>query len=505
MSNHRATIDDRGATAILVALVLVLLMGIAAIAIDLGFGFNERRQAQSAADIGVMAGAVDVPSSPTAIRDQILDFTQRNVIGTYTDWQAKWETCIDPERLTLNSQGFFFVPVPAPTGWSVSQLDCISIDQGGFVRVSLPNLDFDTYFARVLGVDELETRADAIARIAGRGGGGVLPFGLLATAGEGQHVCLRDASGGHAEEPCDGPDAGNFGALESPHYGTLPDGPARNCNGSPKSNVLAVNIAIGIDHIVTIDDDGSAANEIQDTCARMDAGWTPDTLNTFQGISQGLAEGLAIGPVPGGFTPRLQQGSNPTRSIHGYNLDDKPLWEYIDPNLGAGAVPASCLRSSFNAGPATFDYSIPADGVPDEPNSWEHMSFCFNEYLTTSDIDGDPWETVLFLDEDDGVSIADSPRFSYVPQFWESVWPNGNGFRHIKRFKATWIQATWWKKGNTVNVFHPGEPGSFNAGGNWHLIQLSGLVIPDSTLPASLRGDPLPLGGLNPFVPELYR
>jgi hypothetical protein len=53
-------------------------------------------------------------------------------------------------------------------------------------------------------------------------------------------------------------------------------------------------------------------------------------------------------------------------------------------------------------------------------------------------------------------------------------------------------------------VFHPGEPGSFT-GGNRSLIQLSGLVVPDATLPSGLRGNPPLGGGVNPFEPELYR
>jgi hypothetical protein len=475
-------------------------MGIAAAAVDLGVAFNERRQDQTAADVGVMAGAIEAPGSAASIRDQILTFTQQNVIGTYGDWQAKWETCTDPERATLNAGSFNFVPVPAPAGWSVSTLDCISIDQGGFVRVALPDLEFDASFGRVLGVDELTTTADAIARIVGRGGGGVLPFGLLSTAGEGTHVCLRDSAGGLAEEPCDGPDAGNFGAIESPHYGSQPGGPAQNCNGSPKSDVLAVNIAIGIDHLVTVDSDGLASNDIEDTCGNMNLGLTPDTLNTFQGIGQGFEQGIATGPVPGGFTPRLQQGSNSKKFVHGYNLDDRPLWEYIDGT--ASPLPASCVKSTFTSG-APFDWSIPADGVLDPPGSWQHMAYCLNQYLTTSPPSGS-W-AVLFSDTD-ALSIADSPRFAYVPQFWESTWPPGNSqWRHIRRFKATWLQATWWKRGNNVDVFHPGEAGTFNQTGNWHIIQLSGIIIPDAALPQSLRGDPPPSGGLNPFVPELYR
>lgn len=487
---------DRGATALLVALSLLLLVGVAAVAVDLAVGFNERRQDQTAADVGVMAGAIEAPASSGTIRDEILDFTQRNVIGNYTDWQAKWESCVDAERASLNASGFNFVPVPAPGGWSVSTIDCISIDQGGFVRVALPALEFDASFARALGVDELETSADAIAEIGGRGGGGVLPFGLLSTAGEGQHVCLRDNSGGLAEEPCDGPDAGNFGAIESPHYGTKPGGPSRNCTASPKSDVLAVNIAFGIDHLLALDGNGSSSDEIRDTCSEMDAGNTPDTMETFQGLSQGLAEGMATGPVPGGYTPRLQQ-SSATKFVHGYNLDDVPLWEYINPT--ATGIPPSCAKSSFDpATGVTMDYSIPADGVDDAPNSWQHMSYCFNEYISGS------YSGILFLDNDT-TSIADSPRFSYVPQFWEDTWPSGNSApRHIKAFKATWIQATWWKKGSTVSVFHPGEGGSFNQGGSWQLRQLSGIVIPDATLPVSLRGSTTG-SGVNPFEAQLYR
>jgi hypothetical protein len=495
---------DRGASAVLLAFSMVLLIGLAAIAVDLSNGFNQRRQDQTAADIGVMAGAIEAPANPAVIRDEILDFTERNVIGSYSDWQAKWESCVDSERASLNAGGFNFVPVPAPSGWGTSRIDCISIDQGGFVRVVLPPLEFDTSFAGVIGVDEMRTRADAIARITGRGGGGILPFGLLAGAGEGQHICLRDSAGGHAQEPCDGPDAGNFGALESPLYGTQPNGPSRNCNGSPKKDVLAINIAIGIDHLVTFDSDGSSGNEIRDTCGNMDAGYTPDTLNTFTGISNGLVEGLATGPVPGGFTPRLQNTSNPKRYVYGSNLDDKPLWEYIDPALTSSQVPASCVRSSFNSGPATTDYSLPPDGVNDAPNSWQHMSYCFDQYLNTTNM-GTPWSAVLFLHDSSGVSIADSPRFAYVPQFWETTFGSGNSWRHVKRFKATWLQATWWKKGNSINAFHPGEPGTFNQGGNWSLIQLSGIVIPDKALPMELRGDPPPSGGVSPFVAELFR
>ncbi|MEX0796379.1 MAG: Tad domain-containing protein [Acidimicrobiia bacterium] len=494
---------DRGATAMIIALTLFVLIGFAAIAIDLALGFNERRQDQTAADIGVMAGAVDTLGSNAVIRDQILDFTRRNVTASYTnaDWQTRWEGCTDPERVDLNASGFNFVPVPAPSGWTVGTLDCISIDGGGFVRVNLPELEFSTTFGRVMGINELRTSADAIARIVSRGGGGILPFGLLAGSGEGTHVCLRDGSGGHAEEPCDGPDAGNFGAIESPHYGTQPDGPDQNCTGSPKKDLLAVNIARGVDHRVVADKDGSTANENRDTCGVMDAGNAPDTLNTFTGLSNGLIEGLATGPVPGGYTPRLQQGTNPKRSIYGANLDDKPLWEYIDAAVVSTSgfdIPAQCERSTFNNS-IHPDFDWDGDGILDRPESWEHLDDCLNAYVNGQAGHPAPYTAQLF-----GTTLEESPRFAYVPQFHENSWGSGNEWRHVLRFKATWIQGTWWKKGGTVTTFHPGEEGTFTAGGNWALIQLSGIIIPDSTLPMELRGASA-LGGVNPFYPELFR
>jgi len=489
--------SDRGAAAVIIAMSLLLLMGIAAIAIDLSVGFNQRRQDQTAADIGVMAGAVETLGSNVTIRDQILDFTQRNVVADYStaEWQTLWEACEDPERADLNSSGFRFEPVVAPGGWTTptGDVDCISFDGGGFVRVNLPDLPFETSFGALLGVEQLETSADAIARIGNRGGGGVLPFGLVSTLGEGQHACLRDASGGHAEEPCDGPDAGNFGALESPHYGTQPDGPARNCTGSPKKDIVAVNIAYGIDHRIVLDGDALPSNEVQDTCSSMDAGLAPDTMNTFTGLSNGVQEGLATGPVPDGIAPpRLQQGSNPKRNIYGSGLDDKPLWEYIEPSLSAG-IPAICLRATFTPSPINLvDWD--GDGVLDEHNSWEHLSACLTTFVSGG-------HTIPLFQED----LNESPRFAYVPQFWEDTLGTGNTWRHVNKFKATWLQATWWRKGGTTTVFHPGEPGTFSAGGSWSLVQLSGILVPDNALPVELRGDPPPGGGLNPFEPELYR
>jgi len=495
---------ENGATAILVAISLFLLLGFAAIAIDLSAGFNERRQDQTAADIGVMAGAIETLGSNSQIRDLILDFTRRNVIATYTgaDWQARWEGCQDPGRIELNGEGFNFQPVAAPHGWTTpsGKLDCISFDAGGYVRVNLPQLEFETTFGQLMGVDELEASAAAVARIANRGGGGILPFALLSSAAQGQHVCMRDSSGGHAEEPCDGPDAGNFGALQSIHYGTQLDGPSRNCTGSPKKDVVAVNIAYGIDHRIVLDPDGVAKNEVRDTCNKMDNGLTPDTMNTFTGLSSGVKEGLATGPVPGGVAlPRLQQGDNSKRNVYGSALDDKPLWEYIDPTLSVSVaspddIPVSCERAGFDDSAQT-PHDWDGDGTDDAPESWEHLSACLDAYVAGGHT------SPLFME-----TLEESPRFGYVPQFWGNSFGSGNSWQNVRTFRAVWLQGTWWKKSKkSITVFHPGEDGTFTAGGNWSLAQVSGIIVPDASLPSVLRGNAPPGGGVDPFEPELFR
>jgi Flp pilus assembly protein TadG len=52
-----ASRDERGAVLVFVAVVMVLLLGFAAIAVDLGNGRQQKRNAQSAADSGALAGA----------------------------------------------------------------------------------------------------------------------------------------------------------------------------------------------------------------------------------------------------------------------------------------------------------------------------------------------------------------------------------------------------------------------------------------------------------------
>ena len=142
--------DEFGATAIVVALSMLLIIGFAALAVDVGVGFNERSQDQSAVDAGVTAGALDAMSNILSMRDQALQYTRQNLDTAYTDaeWQAQWESCTDPNK---NDGGFSFAAVPSP--WTPGiDLDCISVDPAGFLRVRAPIQEVDTSFGRLLGI-----------------------------------------------------------------------------------------------------------------------------------------------------------------------------------------------------------------------------------------------------------------------------------------------------------------------------------------------------------------
>lgn len=561
---------EQGATAIFVAAALLLLMGMAAIAIDVGAGFNERRQNQTAADVAALAGALENLGDDAAVRGAVFELVADNLTRTYspTDWQAQWESCMDTERADFNSIGFLFTPVDAPATWSAATIDCISIDPRGYVRVRVPDQLLDTTFGRVLGVSQLTTQADAIARVLARGVGGVIPFGISADQPSGEQVCLSSSPTGLSEDPCAGSDSGNFGTLKARIFGDPAAGIPANCNVSPLPSALAQNIAAGVDHPLFVHptpvDPGL---EILDECFNSGV----DTLNTDVGFpNNGAEEGLATGPVCDSagncWTPLLQQPHTDaelaslgplTRTVNAYDLDDTPLWYFLRTDLvgdsnGRGrqaddqenSVPASCLRRSFLEADISLDWDmgggldpprdynddlgdltptgeIGTEDVDDEA-SWEHMLICFQQYLGDIDLDGvyeeEPYtdtplfESGLMAANAATYGLVDSPRFAYVPRFHETDLGTGSSWLHIRDFQPVFIQGTWWKKANQYLEFHPGEPCAVDevevacgSVSGYSMIQMTAIVIPDEALPLPLRGDPLPNEELSPYDVELYR
>lgn len=483
--------SDRGTSAVLIAFSMVLLMGIAAVVIDAtGAGFNERRADQTAADVAASAGGVEVllgASGTGTFGEDIvaaaLTSARANLPTEYdnADWQQLWEGCIDPDR--NNEANDNFVPLPAPSGWNVADPTnwCMSVDAAkSLFRVRVPDQIVDTTFGRVIGFSELNTSAAAVVSFE-EAGGGVLPFGIPSSVADGVHHCLSEPPPGLSNDPCDGPDSGNFGVLKARIFG---DSPYNGCNAAPLDPVLALNIASGIDHTILPTPDTSAANEILDECYNFPV----NTLQTDPGFPPGVEFGLGTGSgLPAGERALLQQGPQSKLDVVGHSLDNRPLWHWLLSGLDYGGTdaPASCDPTSIS--------------------TWDDMGQCLSDYA-----DG-PYNTVMFsTDLGDRDTNNWSPRFGYAPQFHESSLSGCSPGRwcHVARFRAIFIQGTWWKQGNNWKAHQPGE-GCFDdggtstpcsGGGNWQMKQVTSWIIPDEALPSELRGDPPGSAlGINPF------
>jgi hypothetical protein len=474
MLNHR----ERGATALLVASSLILLVGFAAVAVDLSAGFNERRQGQTAADLGALAGAIEyVNVDQEGTLYQILDITRENLREQYgdatdpddPDWIALWRGCTDtrppgfnPWPLSAGMQGDGW------TGFAGNAMQCVSASSDE-IRVSLPDQLVDTTFGGVLGANTLSTSAVAHAKVRFSIDGGARPFGLLASAATGS-LCLTTRSGSFP--PCDGPDSGNFGTLNSQQWGDADLGTTTDC-GLPGNPELAVNIALGADHLLgTVRPwyvtppsfaagDSFPADQVRlDNCTVLSDGTVVHSDNTppvgpstalradtgfsqFQATKAGLVtdwtwtwENVVSAP-----TPLLQQtsgsGTLSTRPIRekvtgtDYNavLDNTPLWEHLRPNgqLPPGLVPV-CGKAAIT-------------GAADKVAA---MNLCLTSWETLKA--ADPTTTHLFEDD-----IWENPRFMFVPQFHSTTWGSGNHWQPIQAFRVVYVDTLWFNCNGSFN------------------------------------------------------
>lgn len=457
---------DRGATLPMFAICLAVLMAFSAFAVDLGLLYSERRDAQTAADTGALGGALDLANGMSTASEATASLIRSNLSTPYTDaeWTALWSACNDSGALRF-------------TGTVLgTSTNCISFDGLGLYRVVVPDQQVEAAFASVLGFTQFSAGAFAEVELTINGVGGVLPFAVLASAPSGGLICMRSATNGQAIPPCTGSASGNFGALEVAQWGNPAYGTENiSCNLN-KSDQLTVNLSVGIDHFIT----PYSGTEVIDTCAKP---FGPNTLNTFQGISGGLWEGMVIGDwVQGSYFPgRLTRGASTPQEIRqqgaSYYVDDTPLWEYIGYGK-SGSVPASCTRESFDATVAGSGHAA----------AETQMETCFADYQAGSgyvplfDIDADG---------DNNPDIVESARYGAVPQFWETAFPGGNsGNLHIKSFRAVFLNGLYMGcNGNSCStVYTPGNAGgTINApNGSSPLDQITGYLLPDETLPPVL-------------------
>lgn len=144
--------DERGAVAIMVALMTTVLFILSAIVIDIGQARAERRQSQNTADAAALAaGNVLFPTGSTTPDYVAAEAAAKEYAAKNLPYTPNWASCTDPSPL----------PIASTTA-------CISFQKTGTtarVRVLLPTRSVTTGFARVMGVNSIAVRAVARATL----------------------------------------------------------------------------------------------------------------------------------------------------------------------------------------------------------------------------------------------------------------------------------------------------------------------------------------------------
>lgn len=461
--------DERGAVLVMTVVVMVVLLGVSALVVDLGYGWQKRREVQNGADAAALGAAQDLPTTVVATA-AAKSLAAENVSGgTFT-----WPTCTDPDPLTV----------------AAADTPCISFDTSFTrVRVHVPEQTFKTMFANVLGIDETRTSASATARVVGAGFASIIPFALFSGFTTGL-ACLKEGPSGHRIATCDDPETGNFNLLDITQYGNETLSTPTRCGNSFQRSRMIDNIAIGADHMFAV----YGGTAVVDGCGIAGPNTIPPrTGNDIDAFDLGLVHGVAADTADGGAA-RLTRGEYDKATVMGRELDNKPLWEYIEDET-LPDIPSTCQR-------ATFDALLEATPVPGQQAAMQQaLEVCFGDYETGGytgvvfGADTDPFGEEVPTDLFD---IQLTPRFAYVPQFVQVVPPTGSSSNlNIAAFRAIFMEDVYAGcSGGGCNVsFSPGPWNTSSLGAsNLKAAAMTAWVFPPSMLPTGLRGNPAAVG-----------
>lgn len=446
LSHH----DERGVSIVFVAITIAVLFGFAAVAIDAsGIGTNERRQSQSASDVGALAAVqfaqpVDMGNAACSTYSG-LDLSRCN--GA-TEAMAVANATLDDATLAFWADASRCGTPPA--GFTESPItDCVafsSSNQRAWVRI--PTIAKPTTLARVVGIDTISITADAIAGTDVLGAGAVLPFLLPGNAAGGDYNCLKTGPNPNFGACEDLPGTGNFGSMDFFLYGNEEEDWSIKCSGDTNGRLTA-NIARGVDHPLGLHPTGVGSG-IEESANCPDYNAEPNMAQGQSGVGSALEDGLLYGgtayaasaypgrieksQADGGFQVRNGGGSTPQAWI-----DDTPLWDYlIDDD-------ASTTDALDDGGPCDDDdVDAPAE-----------METCINWAKDTSKPGG---ATVIFTND-----LRDATRYGWTPSVWEDDFLTPGSDYHIKFYLPVYIDTTLYKcTANGCDIMH--TPGVADSG-----------------------------------------
>ena len=523
--------NEEGLALIYMALALVVLLIFSAFAVDLGGLYNARRGDQSAADVAALGAAVDLTGRTDAeIVATVEGLVHDNIDAVLTTWN----TCgamVDSDTVDIPLAG----------------ANCITRDaRRERIQVRVPVQQLPSVFGTVVGLDSYQHTAFAIAGTVAAGLGSVMPLGIGAGAAGGDgYVCAKTGPGGHAEAPCGGPEAGNFGFLDFGYFGSDSHGTSIDCSNGGQRPRNSNNIAVGVDHQLSrygFAPHGSA--EVVDTAscgtvAEPNAAFVL-TGNTPQEFGSGIFAGSAFSDADPARLQRtdvnLFAGAGRVADVGGHLLDDNPLWEFITPGLDSSVadVPASCEPGQFSlpAGGLGSMLNLPTSvrahvaSLPVAERMRRLLQRCFTHYLggawnddgafVTQGAAGEPstgcegtCDGVVFgrnsstADVPDLTDVQYTARFGYIPEL-TTQFPSGNATVTFVRFRAAFLQRLLGgncSSGTCTHDFEPGVPYTGSTSSESKAEGITAFIFSPGMLPNGLARDDAPFAvGINRFV-----
>lgn len=417
--------EDTGATLVLVTITMTVLFFFGAVAVDAtGFGYNERRQSQSAADVGALAAV------QFAVPDNLGNLECAGTTGLARSRCNGAVEAIEVANATLDDPSLVDWSDPSrcpapPTGYTVSTItNCVAFNANNQrAWVHIPYIDMPTTLARVVGINSIRITADAIAGSDLGFVGNVLPFLSPGNAASVNYNCLKSGPNPNFGACADNPTVGNFGYMDFYMYGNATLGYTARCTGDTQGR-LAANIARGVDHPLGTHPDGFSLGQFeQSSCPNFNARPNKVYSQTGVGTQQAFEDGMFYGgnaytsPTTsypgriqvssGGFVVRNAQG--PKAQVR---VDNTPLWSLlVTPTVANGLLGSPCDRNTVDT---------PAE-----------MQLC----LTWAKIQ----EKVIFTD-----ALASSRRFGFTPLMWEQTIQLPSVPYHIKSFLPVYIDTTFF-------------------------------------------------------------
>jgi hypothetical protein len=149
--------SERGQAIILIVLAIVGLVAVVGLAIDGSNGFAERRHAQSAADAASLAGAYGkieyLQDHPSATRDTAAAIQ----IGIVKAYERAADNGYDGNLVT-NTVEVYNPPISGQfSNCADNHFNCKD-----YIQVIIHST-IDTFFARVIGINQMNTRVEAVA------------------------------------------------------------------------------------------------------------------------------------------------------------------------------------------------------------------------------------------------------------------------------------------------------------------------------------------------------